>query len=204
MPPCLLTAAPGARVAGCASPARRALLARIGTGAAGALLASACRNAEPLSTVPARAERRANIERDFYAALARCNGLAPQTRAAFDAAFGVLAFPTIVAAGVNGELAGDGALRAAQVFTGYYQVSAAPGDVHALVFLFMTLDALARFQRAPVWPAGARDVAIPLIGADGRIDPRSHGAAILAIALDAHTLLPALTLKDLHVVPLDL
>lgn len=189
------------------APQRRVMLVRAAAALAAPLLA--CGGTGPLSTVPARAERRANIERDVEAALARCLRLAPEARAALDAAVGVLVFPTLVTAGVNGELAGDGALRTGPVFSGYYLLSATPNGagperVHALIFLFTTLAALSRFRSAPAWPLGEQDLALPLLGADGRLAPQAHGAAVLAIALGDYHVLPALTLKGLRVGPLDL
>ena len=181
--------------------ARRAFLGRLGM----ALAAGVC--GSPLLAQSSREVRFGNIERDIDTTLARCNALAPHARTAFGAAVGGLVFPTLVATGIPGELAGDGALRVAQAVTGHYLLSAFPAQpgperVHSLIFLFMAFDALSRFQRAPVWPAGEANFAVPLLGPGGALDPRSRGAAVLAIALGQQRLLPALTLKDLRITPL--
>ncbi|CAB3765899.1 BPSL1445 family SYLF domain-containing lipoprotein [Paraburkholderia humisilvae] len=91
---------------------------------------------------------------------------------------GILVFPSVIQAGfIVGGQYGEGALRVDGKSVGYYStLSASIGleagaQSKALIFCFMTQDALDDFRNADGWSAGAdASVAIVKIGANGVVD----------------------------------
>ena len=74
----------------------------------------------------------------------------------------------------------------------------------ALVFMFMTQDALNKFRSGNGWTAGA-DASVTVLksGANGTIDTSSLGAAVNAFALSNAGLMAAATIDGTKVTRLD-
>ena len=91
---------------------------------------------------------------------------------------GVLVFPSVLQAGfIVGAQYGEGALRVGGATTGYYStVSGSLGfqagaQSKAIIFCFMTEDALRKFRSTDGWAAGAdASVALVTVGANGAVD----------------------------------
>ena len=118
-------------------------------------------------------------------------------------AYGILAFPSIVKAGiwVGGEY-GEGALRINKKTAGYYNsISASFGfqlgvQTRSVVIMFMTADSLASFRRARGWKVGVDgSVAIVTIGAGGSVDTSQIRQPVIGFILDERGLMFNLTLE---------
>ena len=104
---------------------------------------------------------------------------------------GVLVFPSVIQAGfVVGGQYGEGALRVGGKSVGYYSTVSgsfglqAGGQSKAIIFLFMTRDALNRFRRSNGWSAGGEgSVALVKVGANGVIDTNTATAPVEAFVL---------------------
>ncbi|KVE26467.1 hypothetical protein WS67_16330 [Burkholderia singularis] len=104
---------------------------------------------------------------------------------------GVLVFPDVIQAGlIIGGQSGNGALRVGGATVGYYNTSSisvglqAGAQSKAIVFLFMTQDALDKFRSSDGWAAGAdASVALVKMGANGAIDTTTATAPVEVIVL---------------------
>ncbi|WP_434666665.1 YSC84-related protein [Paraburkholderia sp. A3BS-1L] len=104
---------------------------------------------------------------------------------------GVLVFPSVIKAGfVAGGEYGKGALRVGGKTVGYYSTAAgsfglqAGAQSKAVIFLFMTHDALNRFRNSKGWSVGGEgSVALLKVGANGEIDTTTATAPVEAIVL---------------------
>ncbi|RKP44231.1 YSC84-related protein [Pararobbsia silviterrae] len=104
---------------------------------------------------------------------------------------GVLIFPDVVKAGfIVGAAYGRGALRVGGTTTGYYSTTAlsvglqAGAQSKALIFLFMTQEALDTFRNRDGWSAGGdASVAVLKLGANGSIDTTTAMAPVEALVL---------------------
>ena len=91
---------------------------------------------------------------------------------------GVLVFPSVLQAGfIVGAQYGEGALRVGGATTGYYSTASgslgfqAGAQSKAIIFCFMTEDALNKFRSTDGWAAGAdASVALVTVGANGAVD----------------------------------
>jgi lipid-binding SYLF domain-containing protein len=124
------------------------------------------------------ATKRAAIDSGVDNALSMLYGQAGSSREMVSKAKGVLVFPAVVSAGfVIGGSHGEGALRVGGKTNGYYSTTAgsvgllAGAQSKAVYMLFMTEDALAKFQKSQGWTAGV-DAAVTLIdvSADARVN----------------------------------
>lgn len=190
----------------------------IGLVAALSMLASGCTTTTgKMSETPsARSTSATNemreIDAGYDATLARLYSNAPSSRPLVAKAHGVLIFPSVIAAGlvVGGEY-GKGALRVGGRTTGYYQtVSASFGwqigaQSKAIIFLFMTQDALNKFLSGSGWTVGAdASVALLKIGANGDIDLNTAQQPVIGFALTNNGLMANLTLEGTKVSKLNL
>jgi lipid-binding SYLF domain-containing protein len=150
----------------------------------GAALAAAC------STTPPTAEqnkaKRNAIDAEVTSALA---GLTADTsaRQMASTAKGILVFPKVVTAGLMvGGSYGEGALRKGATTAGYYSISSgsvgllAGAQTKTMYVLFMTQDALAKFEASKGWTVGA-DASVVMVqtGAEARVDSQSAQAPIV-------------------------
>jgi lipid-binding SYLF domain-containing protein len=93
---------------------------------------------------------------------------------------------------------------------GYYKTTGisvglqAGAQSKALVFMFMTQDALDRFRSGSGWTAGAdASVALLKVGANGTLETPGPAAAVLAFALTNDGLMAAATLDGTKVSKLE-
>jgi len=140
----------------------------------GSLLFSGCTTTAGAGT----AGKRQEIDADANAALTRLSSTVPGSRELLGKARGVLVFPSVLAAGlgIGGEY-GEGVLRVGGRSVDYYStVSASFGwqigaQSKAVIFLFMTQDALDKFRTSEGWTAGVdASVAVVKTGANGDVD----------------------------------
>ena len=118
-------------------------------------------------------------------------------------AAGILVFPSVIKAGigVGGEY-GEGALRVRGRTAGYYNtVSASIGfqfgaQTRAVIIMFMTERALARFNRTDGWKAGVdAGVTLVTVGASGSIDTNEINSPVIGFILGETGLMYNLTLE---------
>lgn len=140
---------------------------------------------------PLSAEQRRDLAEGYNDTLRRLYATAPGSRELVKDAAGVLVFPRAMSAGlmVGGEI-GNGELRIDGKHAGYYRTTSASFGLQAgaqskaLVYLFMSDDALRRFQDSKGWSVGAdASVALLKVGANGEIDVNSARAPVVAFAL---------------------
>src|SRR5215469_11015726 len=104
---------------------------------------------------------------------------------------GVLVFPSVIKAGfVAGGEYGQGALRVGGKTVGYYSTAAASFGLQAgaqskaVIFLFMTHEALNSFRNSKGWSVGGEgSVALVKVGANGQIDTTTATAPVQAIVM---------------------
>jgi lipid-binding SYLF domain-containing protein len=118
-------------------------------------------------------------------------------------AAGILVFPTVVKAGfgVGGEY-GEGALHVRGRTAGYYNtISASIGfqlgaQARSVIIMFMTEQALARFNRTDGWRAGVdAGVTLVTVGASGSIDTNEINSPVIGFILGETGLMYNLTLE---------
>ena len=137
--------------------------------AASALALSACSTTGPSADKADPASKRTAIDAGVDSALANLYAQAPGSRELVAKASGVLVFPSVVSAGfVVGGSYGQGALRVGGKSTGYYSTAAgsvgllAGAETKSMYILFMTPEALAKFQASNGWTAGV-DASVTLV-----------------------------------------
>ena len=99
---------------------------------------------------------------------------------------GVLVFPSVLQVGfIVGGQYGEGALRVGGSSVGYYSTVSgsfglqAGAQSKAIIFCFMTQDALDRFRSADGWSVGAdASVALVKVGANGAVDTTTATAPV--------------------------
>ncbi|SAL14298.1 lipoprotein [Caballeronia peredens] len=104
---------------------------------------------------------------------------------------GVLVFPSVLKVGfIAGGEYGEGALHVGGKTAGYYSTVSgsfglqAGAQSKAIIFLFMTHDALNSFRNAKGWSVGGEgSVALLKVGANGEIDTATASAPVEAIVL---------------------
>lgn len=156
---------------------------------AGASLAAGCSTTTGDTADPAAKRRSINAGVD--GALSKLYGQVPESRELVRKSRGVLVFPDVVSAGfIVGGTYGEGALRKGDATAGYYSVGAASvgllagAQSKAMYVLFMTQDALQKFEASEGWTAGAdASVAVAKVGADAKVDTATAQAPIVGFVL---------------------
>jgi lipid-binding SYLF domain-containing protein len=173
---------------------RRTLLMTCGAG-----LVSACSS---MSDTPDPAAKRRDIDAAVSAALANLSGGTPKAAELIGKASGVLVFPKVVSAGfVVGGSYGQGAMRKGGATAGYYSVGAgsvgllAGAETRAVYLLFMTPEALQKFEASSGWTAGA-DASVVVLddAAAGRVDTLSGQSPIVGFVRGTGGLMANLSL----------
>lgn len=163
------------------------------------------------STTDAESKRK-EIDAAVDGGLSRLFSTAPSAQALARQAKGVLVFPKILAGGfvVGGEY-GEGALRVNGASVAYYRISAASFGLLAgaqskgLVLMFMTDDALKRFQASKGWTAGVDgSVALATIGANGLVDTETARAPIIGFGFTNAGLMVNLSVEGSKIGRLDI
>ncbi|WP_250517293.1 YSC84-related protein [Caballeronia sp. INDeC2] len=157
---------------------RRLLLA--GGIAAAALCVTGCTTTGPSSgeTAAGTADRDRAIDAAVDATLQRLYASVNGSRELVNKARGVLVFPRVIAAGFwLGAQYGEGALRVDGRTDGYYNTAGGSFGLQigaqskALIYVFLTDDALAQFRRRDGWAVGTdATVAVMKLGANGQLD----------------------------------
>jgi lipid-binding SYLF domain-containing protein len=164
-----------------------AALASAGLSLAGCTTTSPSSSASPA----ANAGKRDTINAGVDSTLARLYENVGGSRELVAKARGVLVFPSVISAGfwVGGQY-GEGALRVNGRTTGFYSTVAGSFGLQigaqskALIFLFMTQDALDTFLHSQGWAAGAdATVAVLKVGANGAVDTSTATSPVEAFVL---------------------
>jgi lipid-binding SYLF domain-containing protein len=125
-----------------------------------------------------KADDARSIDADVDSTIQRLYATVPGSRELVAKSRGVLVFPSVIQAGfIVGAQYGKGALRVGGGTVGYYSTTSgsfglqAGAQSKALIFLFMTQDALDKFRSSDGWSAGAdASVALVKLGANGAVD----------------------------------
>jgi len=142
-------------------------------------IGSFSQSAQAATAAELNADGRAALHR-LYSQSAKATNLAKTAR-------GILVFPKIVSAGfLIGGSYGEGALRKAGKNNAYYKVTGgsvgllAGAQSKAMYLLFMTPDALQKFESSDGWTAGAdASVVVADVGANASIDTKTAQAPII-------------------------
>ncbi|WP_261523505.1 BPSL1445 family SYLF domain-containing lipoprotein [Burkholderia multivorans] len=137
------------------------------------------------------ASKRQAIDSSVDATLSRLYSTVKGSRELVAKSRGVLVFPNVLQAGfIVGGQSGNGALRVGGSTVGYYNTSSlsvglqAGAQSKAIVFLFMTQQALDEFRNSDGWAAGAgASVALVKMGANGAVDTNTATAPVQVIVL---------------------
>ncbi len=137
------------------------------------------------------ASKRQAIDASVDATLSRLYSTVKGSRELVSKSRGVLVFPEVIQAGlIVGAQTGNGALRVGGSTVGYFNTSSlsvglqAGAQSKAIVFLFMTQNALDEFRGSEGWAAGAgASVALVKMGANGAIDTTTATAPVEVVVL---------------------
>jgi lipid-binding SYLF domain-containing protein len=159
--------------------------------AAALLPLSACTTTPPGSAATDPAARKRDIDSGVDRALSDLTTQVPGSRELLGRAQGVLVFPRLVSAGlVVGGTGGQGALRKGRATVGYYSMAGASvgfiagAQSRALFLLFMTPDALAKFENSSGWTAGAdASVAFMDAGVNAQVNTKTLQQPVIGYAL---------------------
>ena len=177
---------------------------------AGATLATGCSTMTSGTADPAA--KRTAIDASVDQALSELYSKAPGSRELMSKARGALVFPRVVSAGfVVGGSYGEGALRKAGTTSAYYSVGAgsvgllAGAQSKAMYLLFMTQEALQKFEASQGWTAGA-DASVAVLGAglDARVDTKTAQAPVIGYVLTNAGLMANLSLDGTKFAKMDL
>lgn len=155
-----------------------------------ALVAPACTTTNPSTRANPEAQR-GSINASVDSALTKLYNQVPGSRESVARARGVLVFPNVVSAGlIVGGSYGEGALRIGPRTAGYYSTTAvsagllAGGESRAVYVLFMTQEALEKFQASNGWTVGA-DASVTLLraGADANVTSQVADQQVIGYVL---------------------
>ncbi|MEX3583134.1 MAG: YSC84-related protein [Burkholderia sp.] len=189
---------------------RQALLMKAATAVViGGLALAACTTTPPNEpqSAAANSSKRQAINSSVDATLSRLYTTVPGSRELVAKSRGVLVFPSVLQAGfIVGAQSGNGALRVRGSTVGYYNTSSLSVGLQvgaqskAVIFLFMTQDALDKFRSTDGWSAGTdASVAVVKIGANGVVDSNTVQSSIEAIVLTNAGLMGDLSLNGTKV-----
>jgi lipid-binding SYLF domain-containing protein len=180
-----------------------AALATAGLSLAGCTTTSLSSSASPAANAGKRDTINAGVDSTLsrlYENVAGSRDLVAKSR-------GVLVFPSVISAGFwFGGQYGEGALRVNGQTAGYYSTVAGSFGLQigaqskALVFLFMTQEALDRFLHSQGWAAGAdATVAVLKVGANGAVDTSTATSPVEAFVLTNGGLMAGVSLEGTKV-----
>ena len=188
---------------------RRAAVA-VTIGAAG-LLFIGCTTTGPKSSATA-SEKRQSLNSAADATLGKLYEASPQSKELVARARGILIFPDVLSGSfIVGAEHGNGVLRVGGATAGYYSTTAgsvgfqAGAQSKAMVILFMTDDALAKFRASSGWTIGAdATVAVVNVGATGRIDTNTAQQPVVGFVMNNGGLMAGVSLAGTKISKLDL
>ena len=156
--------------------------------------------------------RRASINTGVDNALAQLFQQVPGSRELVGQAKGVLVFPNVIEAGfVFAASRGEGALRIGGKTSSFHAMTSgsfglqAGAQSTAVFLLFMTSDALTRFQNSSGWTADA-DASVTLIsvGASAQVTTTTAQQPVIGYVLSNGGLMGSLSLGGTRITPLSL
>jgi len=158
------------------------------------------------------AARRVAIDSAVDSALSRLYSEARGSQEIVASARGVLVFPSVVSAGfIVGGSHGQGALRKNGKTTSYFRMTEASvgllagAQSQAVFILFMTQDALSRFEASRGWTAGVDgSIALLSLGANAQVTTQTAQQPIVGFVLTNGGLMANVSLNGNRVTPLDL
>lgn len=195
---------------------RRDFMFKAASLAATGLAVTACTTtATTTTTTNTSAEatkRRRGIDTAANSVLDRLYTNVKGSRDVVSKANGMLIFPSVIAAGLGvGGQYGEGVLRAKDEVLDYYSIASVSVGLQigaqskAIIFLFMTPDALNKFRNSKGWAVGVdASVAVIKVGANGEIDTTSAVGPVVAFVLTNTGLMANLTLEGTKVTRLNI
>lgn len=177
--------------------------------AATALTLAGCSTNMVATSSPA--ERQTTINKGADSSLATLYTNVQGSKELVGKARGVLIFPRVLEGAFGiGASGGDGVLRINGATKGFYTTRSvsfgfqAGGQSTALVYLFMTQEALDKFTSGSTWTAGAdASVAVITAGANGTIDTASVSNSVNAFSLTNSGLFGGVSLNGSKISKLD-
>ena len=176
--------------------------------ASSALLLSGC-TTTPM-TGAGSTDKHGEIDTSATAALSRLSSTIPGSRELLSKARGVLIFPSVLAAGlgIGGEY-GEGVLRVGGRSVDYYSTASASFGLQigaqskAIIFLFMTEEALDKFRNSKGWTAGVdASVAVVKAGVNGDVDLNTATQPVNVFIMTNQGLMANLTVQGTKVTKL--
>ena len=176
--------------------------------ALGGLTLSGCTTNSGNPNTPATdSSKRQSIDASVDGTMSRLFTTVKGSRELVSKARGVLVFPSVLQAGlVVGGQYGEGSLRVGGGTVGYYSTISgslglqAGAQSKAIIFLFMTQDALDRFRNADGWSVGGdASVALVKMGANGAIDSNTATAPVEVFVLTNAGLMADISLQGTKV-----
>ena len=176
--------------------------------ASSALLLSGC-TTTPM-TGAGSTDKHGEIDTSATAALSRLSSTIPGSRELLSKARGVLIFPSVLAAGlgIGGEY-GEGVLRVGGRSVDYYSTASASFGLQigaqskAIIFLFMTEEALDKFRNSKGWTAGVdASVAVIKAGVNGDVDLNTATQPVNVFIMTNQGLMANLTVQGTKVTKL--
>jgi lipid-binding SYLF domain-containing protein len=151
--------------------------------------------------------KRQSIDASVDGTMSRLYTTVNGSRELVSKARGVLVFPSVLQVGfVIGGQYGEGSLRVGGSTVGYYSTVSgsfglqAGAQSKAIIFLFMTQDALDKFRNADGWSVGGdASVALVKMGANGAIDSNTATAPVEVFVLTNAGLMGDLSLQGTKV-----
>ncbi|MDR5753061.1 MULTISPECIES: YSC84-related protein [unclassified Caballeronia] len=155
-------------------------------------------------------DERRSIDSDVDATIQRLYATVRGSQELVAKSRGILVFPSVIQAGfIVGAQYGKGSLRVGGATVGYYSTTSASfgfqagAQSKALIFLFMTQDALDKLRNSKGWSAGVdASVAVVKVGANGAIDSTTATAPVEAFILTNAGLMADVSLSGTKVSPL--
>lgn len=158
------------------------------------------------------AARKRDIDAGVDRALTDLTAQVPGSRELLARAQGVLVFPRVISAGLGiGGSLGEGALRKGRSTVAYYRMAGgsigliAGAQSRALFLLFMTQEALSKFENSSGWTAGAdASVAFLDAGADAQVTTKTIQQPVIGYALTNAGLMASLSIDGTKITRMEL
>lgn len=164
-------------------------------------------NSDNKNTSSTDSSKRQSIDASVDGTMSRLYTTVQGSRELVSKARGVLVFPSVLQAGfIVGGQYGEGSLRVGGGTVGYYSTISgsfglqAGAQSKAIIFLFMTQDALDKFRNADGWSVGGdASVALVKMGANGAVDTTTATAPVEVFVLTNAGLMGDLSLQGTKV-----
>lgn len=183
------------------------LTAAVTLASGGLALAGCTTTSGSNSTASTNMSKRQSIDASVDGTLSRLYSTVKGSHELLAKSRGVLVFPSVFSAGFwFGAQYGQGGLRVDGQTTGYYSTAAGSfgpqigAQSKALIFAFLTDEALQHFTQSQGWAAGAdATVALAKIGANGNLDTSTAMSPVVAFVLTNAGLMAGISLEGTKV-----